>query len=258
MIALRRPRSLQVSLLRVRLQRVARGASISITCASDIANTPLIELPLVVPAIHLTHRRRSESQKIRLVLHCTLQVLIGRHRLATTRVEYVGGTLFGCCCWSGAAVVLISWILPTCTEGEDVYFALQKAEMPTRVILDALPNLVYKTAIFMAGFSLSGCSCVIHLPLFTPFTSQTSQSEHQSLWDTAEGTRQCVIKYSSQSHGNKRSRHESAPQVSLRTPCIHHYQSPKLIVKSTHKPQHFINRRRLINATSSRSSTAVT
>lgn len=178
--ALPHPRSLPVSPLRVRLQRVARGASTSITCANGIVNTPPIEVLLVVR--RLTHRRRSESQRIKLVFALYfLRVVIGRHCLATTRVVYAGGSLFGCCCWSGAAVGLY-WLMIylTCT-GEDVlHFALQLVERPTRVVHRPTAKSCLQTCSFMLFFGLSCCLYVIR-SLWRPlFTFSTSQASHLS------------------------------------------------------------------------------
>lgn len=64
-IALPRLRCLQMSPPRVRLQRVARGVSISTICANGIVNSRRIEVLLEVR--RLTHRRRSESQRIKWV-----------------------------------------------------------------------------------------------------------------------------------------------------------------------------------------------
>ena len=130
-IALPRLRYLQMSPPRARLQRVARGASISIICANDIANTPRIEPLLAALATHLTHQRRSVLQRIKLVWRSTLRAVIGHHCSATTDIMYVGGSLLGCCCWSGAAVDSIGFFyipylhrrrcLPYITEGREAH-----------------------------------------------------------------------------------------------------------------------------------------
>ena len=169
--ALPHPRSLPVSPLRVRLQRVGRGASTSITCANGIVNIPPIEVLLV--ARRLTHRRRSESQRIKLVFALYfLRVVIGRHCLATTRVVYVGGSLFGCCCWSGAAVGLY-WLMIylTCT-GEDVLLLHYSwSNGPRESFIDPLPNLVYQSALLC-------CLSVFHVAC----TSYVDAGEHSSLF----------------------------------------------------------------------------
>jgi hypothetical protein len=81
-----------------------------------------------------------------------LRVVIGRRCSATIRVLYVGGSLFGCCCWSGAAVVFywsdITYLQYLHRRGY-VYFALQKS---MRVVTRPLFKSCSQTCISSAGF----------------------------------------------------------------------------------------------------------
>lgn len=170
-IAVARRRSLPMSPHRARLRRVARGASTSIICARGIANTPRIERPSVALAINLTHRRRSESRKIELVPNFMCSSRHRGRRVASVWL-FVGGSLFGCCCWPGAAAVLIGHghTLPALEKMFTLHYRGLKG--PRGSLSDhcqALSSLLYFSSLRHRAFTFESaplhCPCVAHITL---------------------------------------------------------------------------------------------
>jgi len=182
-IASRHLRSLQMSPPRARLQRVARGASISIICANDIANTPRIEPLLAALATRLTHQRRSVLQRIKLVWRSTLRAVIDHHCSATTDIMYVGGSLLGCCCWSEPAVDSFGF-LHTLLAQEKMFTLYHRRPRSSREsLLDNFQTLLKDLAPLLFDLSVAHAS-YIHLQVRSSHPSlrrlHTQPSVHHS------------------------------------------------------------------------------
>jgi hypothetical protein len=133
--------------LRARSRKAPHGVSISTICAKGIVN--ITHLALLLVEIHFTRRQISRSRRtrsapnfVRNLRNILLAATATYRKSFTGGLWSVGGSLLGCCCWSGAAALVASGYMRTVLAREKT-FTLHHRELKfTRIAIRLLPNLV--------------------------------------------------------------------------------------------------------------------